>query len=308
MASITIRRGTEEEVQNTPIQDGQILFTTDNVRNNKIVADVSDTERILIGGNNDFVGTRAQFEEAKEGGLVFDGMAVNLTDDYTEFDPNAVNINYDPTQSGLGDNVQEALDTVSEVMAVDSIPSGLGDGTIGGAIATLNTNITNIYGLQYIDITTSFLSYLIERYASNNNLLISLMVKASDMPISNEFFHTIVTKHRGSSSYQFIAIKEGGRKAFFGFAYPNSSIEWVKTSLYTETSPEVIKTLSANSKAIGGYYGEFSYSDLSIPNDAKIINVFARNDDGIPIIATYNSSVVRISSNTSTIYVTALYV
>ena len=50
MASWRIYRNTKEEVNNQPIVDGQMLYTTDQGTKNKIYVD-NGTERITIGGN-----------------------------------------------------------------------------------------------------------------------------------------------------------------------------------------------------------------------------------------------------------------
>lgn len=126
MASVTIKRGTEAEVASTAITDGQILFTTDREYNNQIMADVGE-ERILIGGNNVFTGTQAEYEEALSQGLIFEGMQVNITDDYDR-DLESQNISYDNTDSGLtATNVKDAIDEVqSEVDFLTEV-----DGTTG---------------------------------------------------------------------------------------------------------------------------------------------------------------------------------
>lgn len=124
MASVTIKRGTEAEVASTAITDGQILFTTDREYNNQIMADVGE-DRILIGGNNVFTGTQAEYEEALSLGLIFEGMQVNITDDYNR-DLDADVIAYDNTTSGLDSTtVQGAIDELDGRM--DSAETQVGN-------------------------------------------------------------------------------------------------------------------------------------------------------------------------------------
>lgn len=149
MASVTIKRGTEAEVASTAITDGQILFTTDREYNNQIMADVGE-ERILIGGNNIFTGTQAEYEEALRQGLIFEGMQVNITDDYDR-DLESQNIPYDNTDSGLSaTNVKDAIDEVQSEMGNSYATTDTLDTTIASAdkipfydeSATAKKNIT----------------------------------------------------------------------------------------------------------------------------------------------------------------------
>lgn len=136
MASVTIKRGTEAEVASTAITDGQILFTTDREYNNQIMADVGEN-RILIGGNNVFTGTQAEYEEALSQGLIFEGMQVNITDDYDR-DLESQNIPYDNTDSGLtATNVKDAIDEVQS--EIDDIQS-----EVGNSYAPTDTSDTTI--------------------------------------------------------------------------------------------------------------------------------------------------------------------
>ena len=149
MASVTIKRGTEAEVASTAITDGQILFTTDREYNNQIMADVGEN-RILIGGNNIFTGTQAEYEEALSQGLIFEGMQVNITDDYDR-DLDADVIVYDNTTSGLASTtVQDAIDEVQSEVVNSYATTDTSDTTIASAdkipfydeSATTKKNIT----------------------------------------------------------------------------------------------------------------------------------------------------------------------
>lgn len=133
MASVTIKRGTEAEVASTAITDGQILFTTDREYNNQIMADVGE-DRILIGGNNVFTGTQAEYEEALSLGLIFEGMQVNITDDYNR-DLDADVIVYDNTTSGL--------DSTTVQGAIDEIDSNVD--TLDGRMDSAETQVGNSY-------------------------------------------------------------------------------------------------------------------------------------------------------------------
>ena len=50
MASITLKRGTREEIENTSVSDGQLLIETDQGSYNKIYIDTENNERVVAGG------------------------------------------------------------------------------------------------------------------------------------------------------------------------------------------------------------------------------------------------------------------
>lgn len=56
MASIILKRGTREEIENTSVSDGQLLIETDQGSYNKIYIDTENNERVVVGGStNDIV-------------------------------------------------------------------------------------------------------------------------------------------------------------------------------------------------------------------------------------------------------------
>ena len=114
MASVTFKRGTKAEIENTQIQDGQLLMETDQLNNNKIYLDLPNGTRVPVGGSGAWVGTKEEFELAVEEGKIADGTQVIITDDYESGITASMTL-YSNAQSGLvATNVQSAIDEVVE--------------------------------------------------------------------------------------------------------------------------------------------------------------------------------------------------
>ena len=128
MASVTFKRGTKAEIENTQIQDGQLLMETDQLNNNKIYLDLPNGTRVPVGGSGAWVGTKEEFELAVEEGKIADGTQVIITDDYESGITASMTL-YSNAQSGLvATNVQSAIDELnsnlkSKVKSYSSIPS-----------------------------------------------------------------------------------------------------------------------------------------------------------------------------------------
>ena len=123
MASVTFKRGTKAEIENTQIQDGQLLMETDQLNNNKIYLDLPNGTRVPVGGSGAWVGTKEEFELAVEEGKIADGTQVIITDDY-ESGITASMILYSNAQSGLvATNVQSAIDELDST--IDTLNSNL---------------------------------------------------------------------------------------------------------------------------------------------------------------------------------------
>ena len=113
MASVTFKRGTKAEIENTQIQDGQLLMETDQLNNNKIYLDLPNGTRVPVGGSGAWVGTKEEFELAVEEGKIADGTQVIITDDYESGITASMTL-YSNAQSGLvATNVQSAIDEVN---------------------------------------------------------------------------------------------------------------------------------------------------------------------------------------------------
>ena len=128
MASVTFKRGTKAEIENTQIQDGQLLMETDQLNNNKIYLDLPNGTRVPVGGSGAWVGTKKEFEVAVEEGKIADGTQVIITDDYESGITASMTL-YSNSQSGLvATNVQSAIDEVnsnlkSKVKSYSTIPN-----------------------------------------------------------------------------------------------------------------------------------------------------------------------------------------
>ena len=155
MASVTFKRGTKAEIENTQIQDGQLLMETDQLNNNKIYLDLPNGTRVPVGGSGAWVGTKEEFELAVEEGKIADGTQVIITDDYESGITASMTL-YSNAQSGLvATNVQSAIDEVSAKIGQENI-SQVGN-SVTGAINNLNSNLTHyessIYNLGNVKIT-----------------------------------------------------------------------------------------------------------------------------------------------------------
>lgn len=141
MASVTLKRGTKAEIENTQIQDGQLLMETDQLNNNKIYLDLPNGTRVPVGGSGAWVGTKKEFEVAVEEGKIADGTQVIITDDYESGITASMTL-YSNAQSGLvATNVQSAIDEVSAKIGQENI-SQVGN-SVTGAINNLNSNFNN---------------------------------------------------------------------------------------------------------------------------------------------------------------------
>ena len=125
MASVTFKRGTKAEIENTQIQDGQLLMETDQLNNNKIYLDLPNGTRVPVGGSGAWVGTKEEFELAVEEGKIADGTQVIITDDY---------------ESGI----------TASMTLYSNAQSGLVATNVQGAIDELNSNFNNSAGFQNI--------------------------------------------------------------------------------------------------------------------------------------------------------------
>ena len=155
MASVTFKRGTKAEIENTQIQDGQLLMETDQLNNNKIYLDLPNGTRVPVGGSGAWVGTKEEFELAVEEGKIADGTQVIITDDYESGITASMTL-YSNAQSGLvATNVQSAIDEVSAKIGQENI-SQVGN-SVTGAINNLNSNLTkyknSIYNMDNVEIT-----------------------------------------------------------------------------------------------------------------------------------------------------------
>lgn len=129
MSSVTLKRGTKTEIENTQIQDGQLLFETDQLNNNKIYIDLPNGERVPVGGSGAWVGTTEELELAIQDDQIADGTQVIVTNDYQN-GMVATNVIYNNSDSGLvSTNVQGAIDEV--VDDIDTLNSALSNTTIG---------------------------------------------------------------------------------------------------------------------------------------------------------------------------------
>ena len=149
MASVTFKRGTKAEIENTQIQDGQLLMETDQLNNNKIYLDLPNGTRVPVGGSGAWVGTKKEFEVAVEEGKIADGTQVIITDDYESGITASMTL-YSNAQSGLvATNVQSAIDEVSAKIGQENI-SQVGN-SVTGAINNLNSNLDlcNDFGSLY---------------------------------------------------------------------------------------------------------------------------------------------------------------
>ena len=131
MASVTLKRGTKAEIENTQIQDGQLLMETDQLNNNKIYLDLPNGTRVPVGGSGAWVGTKEEFELAVEEGKIADGTQVIITDDYESGITASMTL-YSNAQSGLvATNVQSAIDELNSNLSnsnkrINSITNGKG--------------------------------------------------------------------------------------------------------------------------------------------------------------------------------------
>lgn len=111
MASVTLKRGTRTEIENTQIQDGQLLIETDQLNNNRIYLDLPDGTRIPVGG-----GTST-----------------------------AEDVSYENTQSHLtAENVQDAIDELSNIILDKLYPIG------SIYLETTNTNPSSKLGGTWV--------------------------------------------------------------------------------------------------------------------------------------------------------------
>ena len=141
MASVTFKRGTKAEIENTQIQDGQLLMETDQLNNNKIYLDLPNGTRVPVGGSGAWVGTKKEFELAVKEGKIADGTQVIITDDYESGITASMTL-YSNAQSGLvATNVQSAIDEVSAKIGQENI-SQVGN-SVTGAINNLNSNLND---------------------------------------------------------------------------------------------------------------------------------------------------------------------
>ena len=92
MASITLKRGTREEIENTSVSDGQLLIETDQGSYNKIYIDTENNERVVAGGG----GSNVEWNQIQTDG---DKIA-EVTIDGTKMDV------YAPTGGGGGGGVE----------------------------------------------------------------------------------------------------------------------------------------------------------------------------------------------------------
>ena len=153
MASVTFKRGTKAEIENTQIQDGQLLMETDQLNNNKIYLDLPNGTRVPVGGSGAWVGTKEEFELAVEEGKIADGTQVIITDDYESGITASMTL-YSNSQSGLvATNVQSAIDEVSAKIGQENI-SQVGN-SVTGAINNLNSNLSEIPKIQYKEISAT---------------------------------------------------------------------------------------------------------------------------------------------------------
>ena len=153
MASVTLKRGTKAEIENTQIQDGQLLMETDQLNNNKIYLDLPNGTRVPVGGSGAWVGTKEEFELAVEEGKIADGTQVIITDDYESGITASMTL-YSNAQSGLvATNVQSAIDEVSAKIGQENI-SQVGN-SVTGAINNLNSNLSEIPKIQYKEISAT---------------------------------------------------------------------------------------------------------------------------------------------------------
>ena len=152
MASVTFKRGTKAEIENTQIQDGQLLMETDQLNNNKIYLDLPNGTRVPVGGSGAWVGTKKEFEVAVEEGKIADGTQVIITDDYESGITASMTL-YSNAQSGLvATNVQSAIDEVSAKIGQENI-SQVGN-SVTGAINNLNSNLIKTKEIA-IDVTVA---------------------------------------------------------------------------------------------------------------------------------------------------------
>ena len=125
MASVTFKRGTKAEIENTQIQDGQLLMETDQLNNNKIYLDLPNGTRVPVGGSGAWVGTQEEFELAVEEGKIADGTQVIITDDYESGITASMTL-YSNAQSGLvATNVQSAIDELDST--IDTLNSNFSE-------------------------------------------------------------------------------------------------------------------------------------------------------------------------------------
>ena len=172
MASVTFKRGTKAEIENTQIQDGQLLMETDQLNNNKIYLDLPNGTRVPVGGSGAWVGTKEEFELAVEEGKIADGTQVIITDDYESGITASMTL-YSNAQSGLvATNVQSAIDEVSAKIGQENI-SQVGN-SVTGAINNLNSNFNE---LRFIKFTPTINS----EYATGYVIAYSIYGKVSLM-------------------------------------------------------------------------------------------------------------------------------
>ena len=79
MASITLKRGTREEIENTSVSDGQLLIETDQGSYNKIYIDTENNERVVAGGGGSSVSwNQLQTSGSKIAELTIDGTKTDV--------------------------------------------------------------------------------------------------------------------------------------------------------------------------------------------------------------------------------------
>ena len=104
MASITLKRGTREEIENTSVSDGQLLIETDQGSYNKIYIDTENNERVVAGGGGSNVEwNQIQTDGDKIAEVTIDG---TKTDVYAPTGGGGSNVEWNQIQTD-GDKIAE---------------------------------------------------------------------------------------------------------------------------------------------------------------------------------------------------------